>query len=213
MKDLPIYKIVINEDEESEIECNYVALVDRPATKQDYLLFREEKPTQLLFASEVGDKRILSGVLMLADTPIYRKHPETFKEFYTVFDKPTMYKLVQKFHKKGYQNNVNIMHEDELIVNGVTLFESFIYDGERGVQPIKGFEDVPEGTWFGSMHVQNDRVWQLAQEGLLKGFSIEGLFSMKLTDESVNDYSEMTPEIKLETVKKLLQSWKELGEL
>ena len=40
-------------------------------------------------------------------------------------------------------------------------------------------KDVPEGSWFGSMRVENDAVWQKIKEDdgyMLKGFSVEGIF-------------------------------------
>jgi hypothetical protein len=89
------------------------------------------------------------------------------------------------------------------------LFESFISDSSRGIMPMKGFEDAPEGTWFGSMHVENDKVWEFAKQGLLKGFSIEGLFSMKKSADTIHDYKSMSDEQKIEFIKQLLSQLSE----
>ena len=45
--------------------------------------------------------------------------------------------------------------------------------------PMKGFEDVPDGSWFGSFKVDNEEVWQMIKDGKVKGFSVEGLFNYK----------------------------------
>ena len=38
------------------------------------------------------------------------------------------------------------------------MFESFIVDKKRGVLPMAGFEDVADGSWFGSMKVDNEEL-------------------------------------------------------
>ena len=45
--------------------------------------------------------------------------------------------------------------------------------------PMKGYEDVSDGSWFGSFKVDNEKVWQMVKDGTLQGFSVEGLFSYK----------------------------------
>ena len=102
---------------------------------------------------------------------------ETYGEYYVVFDKATIRKIVQKYFKQGNQHNVNAYHNAEL--DGVFMFESYITDAERGVLPPKGYEDTPDGSWFGSFKVENDEVWE--NRHAFKGFSVEGLFGMKNT--------------------------------
>jgi hypothetical protein len=114
---------------------------------------------------------------MLADTPIYRNDQNG--EYYVTFTKDTIEKIAQKFFKKGYQSNVNLMHDEALAVEGVTMYESFIVDSSRGVMAMKGFEDAPEGSWFGSFKVENESVWNKIKSGEFKGFSVEGIFNYK----------------------------------
>ena len=79
------------------------------------------------------------------------------------------------------------MHDPNQIETGVTMFESFISDKSRGIEPMKGFEDAPDGSWFVSMLVENDEVWDKVKQGLVNGFSIEGVFNYapKVTEEEV----------------------------
>lgn len=124
------------------------------------------------------DKRIISGPLMIAEQRIYRNDPEN-GEYEVYFSKDTIKKIAIKLAKKGFQNNVNLMHDPNMKVEGVTLFEVFQSDKERGIQPMKGYEDLSDGSLFGSMYVENDKVWQAVKDGLFKGFSVEGNFGYK----------------------------------
>jgi predicted ABC-type ATPase len=56
------------------------------------------------------------------------------------------------------------------------MFESFISDSARGIAPMKGFEDAPEGSWFGSFKVDSEDAWSKVKSGEVKGFSVEGVF-------------------------------------
>ncbi len=55
-------------------------------------------------------------------------------------------------------------HHRTPIMDGVSLFESYIIDRERGVMPPKGFEEVADGSWFVSYLVDNDDVWARVKE-------------------------------------------------
>ena len=39
--------------------------------------------------------------------------------------------------------------------------------------------DLPNGTWFVKMKIDNDELWNKIKEGELKGLSIEGYFTNK----------------------------------
>jgi len=59
----------------------------------------------------------------------------------------------------------------------VYIIESLIIDKKRGVLAPENFEKVPDGSWWGSMRVENDDIWQQVKDGTFKGFSVEGIFS------------------------------------
>jgi hypothetical protein len=123
------------------------------------------------------EQRIISGALMLADELIFRAPNKSIKtDHYVKFSADTIKMIAIKFAKKKYQNNVNLMHNPEQKVKGVTMFESWLVDKERGIMPMKGFEGVADGSWFGSFYVENEKVWQSIKKGDYKGFSVEGLF-------------------------------------
>ena len=171
MDKLPVYEMVINPSTDSEVEVSYVAFVDKPAIERNFLMFKNQ---QLNFALN-EEKRIVSGPAMIADSLIYRKDEQG--EYNVFFSKETISQIALKFFKKDYQKNLNLFHDPSLSLEGVTIFESFVTDAARGIQPMKGFEDLPDGTWFISAKVENDAVWQKIKSGEVRGFSVEGIFS------------------------------------
>lgn len=184
-KDLPIYELRIDENDDSTVEVDFVALVDRPAIGRSFLAFNDQH--RQTFAIQDEEQRIISGPLMLADSPIYRNDDRG--EYYVTFTKDTIKQIAQKFFRKGYQNNVNLMHDDGEMLVGLTMFESFITDEKRGIKPMAAFADVPDGSWFGSFKVDNDGAWNMIKDGKVKGFSIEGVFNYK-RQETIDEKSE-----------------------
>ena len=171
---MELSELIIDEEDESGVD--YIALVDQPAVEKLWLAFNKQKEIDLKFKIQDADKRIVSGFFMIADLPIMRAN-ENGEKFYVVFKKDTINKIVNKFFKQGYSNNINIMHDKSNEANGVYVIESLIIDKERGINTPKGFDEVPDGSWWGSMRVENDLVWQQIKDGVFNGFSVEGLFS------------------------------------
>lgn len=176
---LPVYELDINEDEFNKSGVQYVALVDDPAVQMEWETFAQNEPMQFVADSE---RRIVTGVLMRADYPIYRNNAER-GDHYVVFRKDTIEKIVQKFAKLGYHNNVNKMHEASDVPEGVSMFESFIVDSTRGIQAPKGMK-VEDGSWIGSYKVDNEEVWSDIKAGKFKGFSVEGFFGYQFGNQA-----------------------------
>ena len=157
------------------------------------------KTTMQGFAIQNEEQHIISGPLMLADTPIYRDNKK-FGEHYVTFSPETIKDIAIKFSKKGYQKNVNLMHDANMQVDGLVMFESFIVDKARGILPMAGYEDAKDGSWFGSFYVENEQVWNLIKEGKVKGFSVEGYF-----DYAAPNKEESYAEKKLKELSALLK--------
>jgi len=94
-KKLPVYNLEITSDFEDDVEVDVVSLVDRPAIERSFLMFQEHKEITQTFAIQSEEERIISGPLMLADTPIYRNDDNG--EYYVVFTKETIKKIAQRF--------------------------------------------------------------------------------------------------------------------
>jgi hypothetical protein len=188
---LPVYKLDINEfDEETGID--FVSLVENAAIQKDFLAFSE---TPIKFAIQDEEKRIVTGAAMIADLPIYRRD-DIRGEYYVVFDKESIFKIAKKWARSNQYNSVNAHHKTP-IMNGVSLFESYIIDRERGVMPPIGFEEVADGSWFVSYLIDNDDVWAKVKSGEFKGFSVEGVF----------DFPEDKEEQLIEAMKEILSKW------
>lgn len=172
--ELQVYKAEINPNLTSDLEVNFIGLVDKPAIERNFQAFAANATKAKFTLNE--EKRIISGPAMIADMPLYRKDDQ-LGDYYVVFDKNAIRCIVEKFSAKGYMQNFNLFHNDQAQVSDVTIFNSFISDAEIGIAPLKGFEDVADGSWFISAKVNNDAVWQQVKDGLIKGFSVEGLFT------------------------------------
>lgn len=163
---LPVYNIVVGEGTEIE----KMSLVESPAVEVDFLKFSKEVPIKFSVDEE---QHIVFGCALRADFPIYRRDGEY--EYYVNFTKDTINKLYQKFLITNKFNDVNLDHSVD--TSGVHLIQSFIKDKSKGIDPV-GFEDIADGSWFCAYKVVNEEVWKEVKEGKLRGFSVEGLFSM-----------------------------------
>lgn len=172
--ELQIYKAQIDPALNSELEVQFIGLVDRPAIEKNFQAFNEHKQKAAFILDD--EKRVISGPAMIADMPLYRKDDQ-LGEYYVVFDKPSIQCIVEKFSAKGFMQKFNLFHDDQQQVSDVTIFNSFISDKSLGVPPLAGFEDIADGSWFISAKVNNEDVWTKVKAGLIKGFSIEGLFT------------------------------------
>lgn len=155
---------------------NAISLVESPAVEKDFLCFSKEKETVKLNFDNA--KRVISGVVCLADTPIYR-YNEKYGEYYVVFSKETIQKMVEKFAKMDLFKSVNLQHDDTKFVDGIYMFESYIINKERGISPVE-FSDIPDGSWIASYKVENDELWgEIINGNKLNGFSLQGLFELE----------------------------------
>jgi hypothetical protein len=179
-----MFSLVIDESLESDLQVDYVALVDAPAIEKNFLAFKANKHA-LEFSAIDPAEHIVIGPAMLADVPIYRRDDQ-MGEYFVTFSKDTVKTIARKFYAKGFQNNVNIGHDPNQTQEGVTFFLSWIKDSAKGMVGLQG--DYPEGTWFLGAQVDNPSVWNDVTTGKVKGFSVEGLFKYKkqqMSDEQV----------------------------
>lgn len=182
-KKIPIYYATINEDlaglELKQQGIQNIALVDSPAMLTEWLMFDKQKPIEFKMSLQ-EEQRIITAPVIIADLPIYRKVNEDGieKEFYVVYKKDTNMKVLQKYMSDGNQKKVKLTHDTQDLSKGVFVFEVFMSDESRGIAQPKGF-DLPDGTIFCSMKINNDMIWQEAKAGKVKGISLEGFFDLE----------------------------------
>jgi hypothetical protein len=174
---LPIYDIEV--DSESGVDFN--AFVDSPAHMKGFIAFGKNQAVRYSFNEE---KRIVTGVMISANTLIYRgARPEIgIPEHYVKFAPETIEQIQRNFHKNGYHNNVNLMHDPTKKVEGVFMVESYIV-GNDPKQPkapeVFANQKLADGTWIASYKVENKDVWDMVKSGKFYGFSVEGMFGVK----------------------------------
>ena len=191
---LPVYIAQINNTEEGILD---ISLVDYPAVKRDFVLFSQDK---MNFSIQSEEKRIISGVVMLADTPIYRKSP-TAGEYYIVFTRDIIEMMVEKMSFEGKLNNITLNHNGQL-VEGVTLVELFIKDSSKGLNPTY-LPDVTEGSLIASYKVENEDIWNQIKAGEFRGFSLCGIFSaIPSLDQPLDDILDLLYQLKAKYLKK-----------
>ena len=167
--ELPIKKAIIDV-EDSEMGLKTVSLVSDPAIQINWIKFNKQSEIKLAIQNE--DKRIIFTPVLIPNQLIYRNIAG--EEFNLMFDKETIELVEQKWVKDNLSSTVDIEHSSKLI-EGVTFFESVLLNNER-FATAKGFEGLPEGTWFLTGKVESDEVWTKVKSGEINGVSIDGLF-------------------------------------
>ena len=174
------FKVIFSEEKEGVFA---ISLVENPAIEIDFIALSKENFIKLAEVSE--EKRLLISPVLIPNQPIYRKD-ENGNEFNIIFPEETIIKAQQNFYKQGYQRNSNIEHDNKLTLNDVTFVESWIKEDDTHDKSLKYGFDLPNGTWFAVMKVENDETWQRVKNGEVKGFSIEGNFDLEKINLSNN---------------------------
>ena len=192
---IPIYSATITDITDGIYK---ISLVDLPAVECNWVAFDKEKE-YVNYSVQDEEQRIIYGVIMRADFPIYRRKGDF--EYYITYSKDTIKTMAEKLMVDGYQNRINLMHTEGTDVAGVNLLQLFIKDTENGINPV-GFEDVEDGSLFAQYKVENDAVWEMIKNGTFQGFSLEGYFTFEEKMEKNNQNNKKTT---LMSIKDLFQ--------
>ena len=181
---MKVFYIQINDKDETGM--NAISLVDYPAVQRNFLCFDKDNKLNLQLRDE--QKHIITGVVALADVPIYRYDPR-LGEYWVVFTADTIQKMVLKYAKNGLFNSVNLDHDDNQFIDQAFMVESYLIDREKNILP-KGFEDVPDGSWVCSFKIEDERLWnEITQTEHYNGFSLQGIFN--LVDKEIEEKDEL----------------------
>lgn len=177
---LPVWNAVI----ESEIDGVFaISLVDFPAVESNFVLFNKNDKCQK-FQINSEEQHLITGVVMLADVPIYRRDGDY--EYYLVFSKETIRQMAEKMLINGTQNNIDLQHDGKMI-EGVNLVELFIKDSSKGITPNFISEDIPDGSLMATFHILDEELWKTLHTDEINGFSIEGFFSYEMVQMKQNN--------------------------
>ena len=204
MKETKIVELVIADDSQ-ELAIDAISLVNSPAIEQDFVFFGKEK-NNLTFAKVDEEKRMLVSPALIPNKQIFRYDPNTDSDYYVYFSPETVRKASELYLK--HNNHHKATHEHSERVSGVLTVESWIKEGDSDKSKMYGF-DLPNGTWFVKMKIENEDLWQKIKAGELKGLSIEGYFTNKF--EQMQNQEQKTEEVRT-ALKELLSVQKvELG--
>ena len=171
MRNLPIFQAVIDGTEQGIFN---VSLVEFPATESKFVCFKDNPEIQQ-FSVQSEEEHIVSGVIMLANSPIYRRDKDGF-EYYIVYSPETIQVMAEKMLLDGTFNAIDLQHSFNL-VEGVNLIELFIKSEQKGINP-SYLENVPDGSLIANYKVHNEEIWKAIKSGELNGFSLSGLFEL-----------------------------------
>lgn len=188
MAKYPIYNLEI--DPEDETGMSTISLVADPAVEYNFLLFDKDNRQPMYFTNK--EERIVTGISLLADTPIYRDQAP-YGQHYVVFSKKLIKDMLLKFMKLQNNSSVSVNHTGTNI-KGVTLIECYIINKDRGIVPIE-FKDVPDGSLITSYKVEDEDIWTKVKSGEYKGFSIEGCFTYEDTQKEIETIEEFIKEL------------------
>lgn len=171
-----IVELVVDENNE-DMAIDAISLVTDPAIEVDFIYLNKAK-NNLVLAKTDNEQRLLVSPALIPNKQIYRFDLETNQEYYVYFTEETVKKASYMYLKHQNNNKATIQHEED--TSGVYTVESWIVqDKQIDKSRLYGF-DVPVGTWFVTMKIENDEVWNRIKEGELKGLSIEGYFVDKM---------------------------------
>ena len=180
-KPTKIVELVIEENNEM-LAIDAISLVSAPAIEENFVYFGKEKHN-LTFAKVDEDKRMLVSPALIPNKQIFRYNPQTDSEYYVYFSKDTVRQAAELYLQHNNHHKATYEHQDR--VSGVLTVESWIKEGDMDKSKMYGF-DLPNGTWFVKMRIDNDDLWNKIKEGELKGLSIEGYFVDKMQKMSDN---------------------------
>lgn len=163
-------------------ETYAISMVECPAIESDFVALEKEEEQKVFLQKE--EKFMVYGAALIPDKDIYRNDGE--QEFYISFTKESIEKMSQDFMKEYRQHNVTLDHNTD--ATDVTVVESWLKADETYDKSVAiGLDkDLPLGTWFVGMKVNQIDVWERIKKGELKGFSVESMISLEEFEKQSN---------------------------
>lgn len=201
MRKLKLYKVVADNS-----EVMAVSLVDEPAIDLNFVHLKKEVPQIICFSKD--EKHLLVGCVLRPDYPIYRNNGKD--EFYLEFPRETVEKLAYDYMQSGRIYSFTTDHKD--IADNVSIVESWIKTSENDKSKDYGL-DVPIGSWIICAKVEDETIWQRVKDGELRGFSVESFVNLEEIILSKDKETNMTEEVKLETIEVNEGFWMRIAEI
>jgi len=170
-----------------------ISLVDKPANKAQ---FRNPCDSGLCSLSENNE---VVGLILRPEQDIYRIS-EDGEEFNMYFDAEQVKLAQESFAKNLALKNSNLQHSDEQ-QDGVTFTESWIVEDTENDKAIHYGFTPKLGEWYVKAKIENDEVLEALKTEQVKGFSLEGEFTLTADQRGEQNFNHMNI---LEKLKALL---------
>ena len=99
-----------------------ISLVENPAMKGLHVFLAENEIIK--FAEVDTEKRLICGLVLRANFPVFRKGQDGKEDYQIVFTDQTITDLAHNFYESNYHSNSSIEHFKK--IEGVTFVESWI---------------------------------------------------------------------------------------
>ena len=153
---------------------NFEAAIKEELIKQEMSKLKEVEES----FSVTDEEQVLVGPLMTPNKLIKRRDADG--EYYVYFTEDTIKKLAYKAMKDKIIDRVNLEHDSANKVDAY-LVESWLVEDETKDKAINYGFSPKKGQWYGKYKVDDSKIWQeYIKSGLVKGFSVEGIFSEML---------------------------------
>ena len=168
------YEAIFNEEKVDGVFG--ISLVHDPAMEGVFVALNKQE--EIKFAEIDKEQRILMGLVLEPNKPIYRN--QNGEEFNIVFNEDTIKDLSHNFFKSSSHKNSSLEHDDSEKITGVTFVESWIVEDSKKDKSANFGFSYPKGSWIATMKVDNDEIWNdYVKTGKVKGFSIDAMLSLK----------------------------------
>ena len=192
-----IVELIISDDAES-LAIDAISLVSSPAIDENWVYMSNPKNNLTMSKVDEEKKTIISPAL-IPNKNIYRYDAATDSDYYVYFARDTVKQASELYLRHNNHHKATLEHTDRIA--GILTVESWVKAGDSDKSKLYGF-DLPDGTWFVSMKVENPEVWALVKENKISGLSIEGYFVDKV--EQMQKSTTFTNEKILTALKELL---------
>lgn len=140
--------------------------LDEIPTYKQKMKFGKEKKDNLEVEFNVSnkEKREIEGLVLQSGQFIYRNDLDG-DPGYVFFTRKTVRQLQEKY---GYNRNLTIQHQSDITGTAILLDSKLEEDEENN-----------QTRWYLKYKIIDDSLWEAIKFGVIKGFSLEGLFSYK----------------------------------
>jgi hypothetical protein len=145
------------------------------------------------------EKKMIIGAAMVPNKMIIR-YDDLGNPYYVYFSKESIKKMAAKFLKEKRTDQASIEHDGKKLGSEkVFITESWVSEDPIHDKSYKYGFNLPSGTWYVQMKINDDNVWKMIKEKSLNGFSVEGLFAEKSMfskeDEQINQITQILKSI------------------